>query len=166
MKEEFTTKDLHKAKTSDFIRLFEYMEEVSKIIGREKALEILEDINTRNRLDWLNKNKDKLNQNGNPIDLACEIFYQEYLNLPLTPENVKIVEKTENKLVTRWHNFCPQLEACKTLGLDTREICRKCYEKPVQTFLSQINPKLKFRRNYIKIRPHADSCEEIIEMTR
>ncbi len=158
-------KDLQKAKTSDFIRLFEYIEEVSKIIGREKALEILEDINTRNRIDWLNKNKNKINHNDNPIDQACKIFYQDYLNLPLTSNNVEIVEKNETKLVTRWHNFCPQLEACKILSLDTREICRRCYEKPVQIFLSQINPKLKFRRNYDRIRPHTDSCEEIIEMS-
>jgi hypothetical protein len=103
--------------------------------------------------------------NKNPNELACEILYQEFLNLPLTPENVKIIEKIENKIVTRWHNFCPQLEACKVLGLDTREICGKCYEKPNQIFLSQIDPKLKFRRNYVKIRPYADYCEEIIEMT-
>ena len=77
MEEEIATKVLHKTKTSDFIRLFEYMEEVSKIIGREKALEILEDINTRNRLDWLNKNKDKLNQNGEgntPINVIDAIY--------------------------------------------------------------------------------------------
>jgi len=165
MNREFVKKDLHTNKTSVFILLFEYIEEVSKIIGREKVLKILEDINIRKRLDWLKKNKDKLNHNRSPIEQACEIFYQEFLNLPLTPDNVKIVEKTENKLVTRWYNFCPQLEACKVLELDTREICGKCYEKPNQIFLRQINPKLRFRRNYMKIRPYADSCEEIIEMT-
>ncbi len=152
------------AKVSEFTRLFQYIEEVGKLIGRDRALRVLENLIITKRLNWLKKNKEKIELGTGSINQAYETFFYKYLKL--TPEDVEIVEKNEDKLVTKWRNFCPVLEACKALGLDTREICRKCYEKPVQIFLNQINPKLKFRRNYEKIRPHADFCEEIIEMGR
>jgi hypothetical protein len=74
------------------------------------------------------------------------------------------VEHTQKRIVMRWWNPCPTLEACNKLGLDTREVCKKAYEKPVQEFLKQINPRLRFGRNYESIRPHAACCEEIIEL--
>ncbi|MEM5791029.1 MAG: hypothetical protein QXP77_03205 [Candidatus Aenigmatarchaeota archaeon] len=144
-----------------FVRLFTYIKEVSEIIGEEKAWEILEEITTRKRLEWLEKNEKKLrNLKGDIIGQAYKIFYQEYLKL--NPKDVEIVEKTMNRLVMRWYNFCPVLEACKILGLDTREVCKRVYDSSVQAFLEKINPKLKFKRNYQKIRPYAKYCEEII----
>jgi hypothetical protein len=50
------------------------------------------------------------------------------------------------------------------LGLDTREVCKKVFEKPTEKLIQEINPRLKFTRNYKKIRPYADYCEEIIEL--
>ena len=54
-------------------------------------------------------------------------------------------------------NPCPTLEACCRLGLDTRQVCRAVYEKPVQIFLSRLDPRLRFVRDYSAIRPHAAS---------
>jgi hypothetical protein len=64
----------------------------------------------------------------------------------------------------RWWNACPTLDACTKLGLDTREVCRKAYQCPVQEFLKRIHPKLRFDRNYEHIRPYAAYCEEIITL--
>jgi hypothetical protein len=75
-----------------------------------------------------------------------------------------IVKKAEKKIVYRSYDFCPVLEACKALGLDTRRICKLAYEAPTQRFLSRLNPELRFRRNYERIRPHARYCEEVIEL--
>jgi len=38
------------------------------------------------------------------------------------PREGEIVEKTDKKLVMRWWNYCPVLEACKKLGLDMRVV--------------------------------------------
>ncbi|MCS7105873.1 MAG: hypothetical protein NZ942_00955, partial [Candidatus Aenigmarchaeota archaeon] len=134
-------KRLQEVRKEGFVRLFEYIEEVGKIIGRNKALKILEKIVTKKRLNWLDKNKCRLRLKGNLLDLAYKIFYKEYLGL--SSSDGRIVEKTENKLVTRWRNFCPVLEACKVLKLETKEICKKVYDKPTQKFLEKIHPRLR-----------------------
>ncbi len=56
------------------------------------------------------------------------------------------------------------MEACKKGNFDTREVCKKGWEKSVQEFVEEINPKIKFSRNYEKIRPHAKYCEETFEL--
>ncbi|MEM5866853.1 MAG: hypothetical protein QXG39_02925 [Candidatus Aenigmatarchaeota archaeon] len=128
-----------------FIRLFTYIKEVSKIVGERKAWKILETITTRKRIEWLDKNEKKLKKiKGNAIDRAYKIFYRKYLGL--NPKDVKIVERTKDKLVMRWYNFCPVLEACKILGLDTRKVCKRVYDISVQAFLEKISPKLKFKK--------------------
>lgn len=144
------------------VELFEYVMAVAQAISQEKALKILEDCTVNSALKWFEENKDKLEFKGSLIDQAFEIFYLKHLGLD--PKDVKIVEKAENRLVCRWRNFCSVLEACKLLGLDTRIICRKVYEKPGKALLKRINSLLKFSRNYDKIRPYADYCEEIIEL--
>jgi hypothetical protein len=40
----------------------------------------------------------------------------------------------------------------------------KSYHKPVQAFLSKIDPRLRFDRNYEALRPHTVYCEEIITL--
>ncbi len=157
-------KDVQEEKVSEFIRLFQYIEEVSSLIGRDRSLQILEELVLKKRLEWFDKNREKLKVSGDPIDQAFNLFYRDYLKL--ASDDGEVVERTEDKLVTRWWNFCPVLEACKTLNMDTREICKRCYEKPVQIFIKKIHPKLTFKRNYRKIRPYSAFCEETIEMER
>ena len=43
-----------------------------------------------------------------------------------------------------------------------REICKKAYHKPVQILLSEIDPRLRFRRNYHALRPYTPYFEEIL----
>ena len=74
----------------------------------------------------------------------------------------EIVQQTDQKITSRWWNPCPTLDACNKLGLDTREICKKAYHKPVQELLRQVHPGLLFERNYACIRPNTPFCEEII----
>ncbi len=66
--------------------------------------------------------------------------------------------------MSRWWNACPTLDICQKLGLDAREICRKACHQPVQVFLSQLDPRLRFERNYEALRPHAAYCEDIITL--
>ena len=91
---------------------------------------------------------------------AFECLFLDYMGL--SEADLPIVSETSTEIV--WHslNPCATLEAAARLGLDTRQICRDVYEKSTQALVSQLDPQLRFLRNYAKIRPHANYCEEKI----
>jgi hypothetical protein len=147
----------------DFTGLFLTLRSLAGEIGWEEALGCLERCVVEKRLAWLDKNRGRLQRTGNSLLDGYKAFYEVYLGVS-TPEQGEIVAATDRSLVTRWWNPCPTLEACRKLGLDTREICKKVYHEPVQIFLAQIDPRLKFARNYAALRPYAPYCEEIITL--
>jgi ribosomal protein S18 acetylase RimI-like enzyme len=75
-----------------------------------------------------------------------------------------VVYHDTGKLVFHSANFCPTLEACRILQLDTRHVCRLYSEPSTDRLVREIHPKLKFTRNYEKLRPYWGYCEEIIEL--
>ncbi len=91
---------------------------------------------------------------------AFELFFYDYMGR--TPEQLQVVEEGEDRIVWLSANPCPTLDACRILGLDTREVCRAVSERPVQTFLSRLDPRLRFVRDYEAIRPHGPHCRETI----
>ena len=113
------------------------------------------------RLTWAKAHLSEAKKTDNPVLDGYRWFYEKYLGLSI-PGNGEIVELSEQRIVSRWWNPCPTLEACKRFGLDTRVICRKAYHQPVQEFLIQLHPGLRFERNYNYLRPHTAYCEEII----
>jgi hypothetical protein len=143
--------------------LFQTLLSVADETGLDEALACLERCVSEKRLAWLNANLARLDKTGDPVFDGYRLFYEAYLGVSV-PENGEIVEQTGQKMVTRWWNHCPTLEACLELGLDTREICKRVYHKPVQAFLAQIDPRLRFDRNYAAIRPYRPYCEEIISL--
>lgn len=130
-------------------------------IGLDAALELLEQCVIEKRQEWLDQNLISIERSGDPLEDAYRAFYEQYLGVSI-PEGGEMVEKDGCKLVMRWWNACPTLETCKALGLDTREICKKVYHKPVQEFLRRIDPHLRFDRNYDALRPYTPYCEEMI----
>jgi tRNA(adenine34) deaminase len=98
---------------------------------------------------------------GAVIAQASEVFLQK---LNLSPEDAPIASRNPTRLVIRSQNFCPTLEACKILGLDTRRICARLTERPMDALLKQVDPHLTFSRNYDCIRPQAEYCEEVIRL--
>lgn len=147
----------------DSTELFNEILRVANEIGMDKALAYLEQCAIEKRLAWLQTNLDRAKKENDPVLDGHRWFYEKYLGLSV-PKDGEIVEHTKKRLVTRWWNSCPTLDACRKLGLDTREVCKKAYQKPVQEFLGYINPRLRFNRNYDCIRPYTAYCEEIIEL--
>jgi hypothetical protein len=146
----------------DSTELFSELITIANELGMDEALAYLERCVTEKRLAWLKNNFDEVEKrNGSVVD-GYKWFYEKYLGVSV-PKDGEIVERSENRIVMRWWNPCPTLEACKKFGLDTREICKKAYQNPVQEFLQHINSNLRFERNYEHIRPHSAYCEEIIE---
>lgn len=80
----------------------------------------------------------------------------------ITEDQAPIVEKDDNKIVFHSKNFCPTLEACKILDLDTRFICRHYNEESTDRLVKQIDERLHFSRNYNRLRPYSGYCEEFI----
>ncbi len=150
-------------RSGDSTQLLRTVLSVADDIGLEGALAYLEGCVVEKRLAWLDRNLERLSLADAPVADGYRLFYEIYLGLSL-PEDGEIVEQTEKRMVTRWWNHCPTLEACKALGLDTREICKKAYHRPVQEFLSRVHPKLRFERNYEALRPYTPYCEEIIAL--
>ncbi len=147
----------------DSTSLFRVILSVAERIGMDAALACLEQCVTAKRLAWLKNHPDIIDTGNDPVSEAYRLFYEVYLGVSI-PGDGEIVEKTDHKMVTRWWNHCPTLDACMQLGLDTREICQKVYHQPVQAFMSKIHPDLRFDRNYACLRPHTDFCEEIISL--
>jgi len=150
-------------KESNYAGLLQAILSVGDEIGLERALGYLETCVIEKRLAWLDEKLDKIERTGHVVEDGYRILYERYLGISV-PRDGEIVEKTDKRLVTRWWNYCPVLEGCKKFGLDTRMVCKKAYHRPVEVFLSRIHPKLRFDRNYERIRPYASYCEETISL--
>jgi hypothetical protein len=147
----------------DYTELFQTILSIAGQIGWDAAWACLERCVVEKRLAWLEGHLATPQSSGDPLADGYRLFYESYLGVSIGKDGA-VVEATPGKLVTRWWNECPTLAACQKLGLDTREVCRKAYHRPVQVFLSRIDPRLRFERNYAVLRPHAPYCEEIITL--
>jgi hypothetical protein len=155
--------EAHENRGEDYTELFQAITSVADEVGLDEALRHLQRCEIREVLSWLNEKFDNLDKTGNPIADAYTLFYEKHLDLS-TPEHGEIVERNEERIVTKWWSPCPILEACQKFGLDTKEVCRKAYHQPAQVFLSHIDPRLRFDRNYDHLRPHGEYCEEMITL--
>ncbi len=154
-------KQQYQATRGNSTALFNMILIASTHIGMDQALACLEQAVIEKRLAWLKASQREVIVGSDALMGGYQCFYEGYLGLSV-PEDGEIVERTEKRMVMLWWNPCPTLEACKILGLDTREVCKKAYHRPVQEFLKVVNPKLRFDRNYEAIRPYAAWCEESI----
>jgi hypothetical protein len=147
----------------DHSDLYQTILDIAEEASLDVALECLERCVVEKRMAWLDRYLPTFQRTGDPIEDAYRIFYKLYLGIS-APDDGEIVERSPSRMVIRWRNPCPTLDVCQKLGLDTRVVCRKALQKPVQMFLSRIDPRLRFERNYSALRPHADYCEEIITL--
>ncbi len=145
-----------------------YQRDVRREIERLRNAddEILSDLNEDSickRINWFNENRKTFTFITQDIlDSAHRLLLERF---GITEAEAPIIYKSETEIVFHSMNFCPTLEACKILQLDTRYICRKMNELSTDTLLKQIDGRLKFTRNYDKLRPHAEYCEEMISIS-
>ena len=112
------------------------------------------------RLAWWDAHPD-LKLSGPLPRQAYELVILDYLGL--APEEAPVVREDERRIVWRSFNFCPTLEACRRLGLDTRVVCRAATERSVEALIRRLDDRLRFGRNYASgLRPNAAYCEEAI----
>ena len=117
------------------------------------------------RIKWFENRKALIlgRLHGTEVERAYQLIL---MKLGLSEKDALIVEKSQRRIVFHSINPCPALQACVILGLNTREVCALHTERATDELLKRINPGLRFTRNYEKVRPHADYCEEIITLDR
>lgn len=115
----------------------------------------------RKRIAWVRQNR-PYGSGRNLISprQAFDLLFFDYMGL--SREDLPVVLETDQEITWLSMNKCPTLEACKTLNLDTRLVCRAVFETPTQAFLNELDPQLKFVRSYEAIRPYAGHCQESI----
>ena len=128
--------------------------------GPSELAEISEKLR-RKRIRWFNKHEFEYDADD-VLGAAYQLFLKK---LGISAEEAPVVEKQKSRLVIHSRNFCPTLEACKILGLDTRDVCRQLSEGPTQALLQQLHPGLQFKRNYNSLRPFKPYCEEMIVLS-
>jgi len=115
------------------------------------------------RIAWFKEDEDTIREelSGTDVEKAYQLLL---MKLGIDEDEAPIVSKSDERIVFHSRNFCPALEACKILGLDTAEVCRKHTEKATEGLIRMINPRLVFRRDYERLRPRSPFCEEIIAL--
>lgn len=139
--------------------------ELSKVKDGVLSPQELADLTTQRRVSWFNANRDVVLVKYRELpdeEKAWRIICFDHMKI--NPEHSKMTRISPTKIRIDSYNFCPWLEACLKLGLDTRYVCKGMGEPSVQKICEMINPNLKFSRNYEKIRPYAPFCEEYFEL--
>ena len=131
------------------------------IAKENNSWKLIEKELTEKRNIWFEKNKKSLKLQGLDVEKAYRLILKK---IDINPNEAPIVERTKKRIVFHSTNYCPTLEACKILGLDTKKICKRVFENPTDFLVKKINSKLNFSRNYQKIRPYTKYCEESIEL--
>jgi tRNA(Arg) A34 adenosine deaminase TadA len=135
--------------------------EIRKLRGIDDAgLKALCADSVARRVEWFQR-RGYAPEKNNVLQAAYELFLDR---LNITEDGAPIVEKTETQIRFHSQNYCPTLETCKILGLDTRYVCRAMNESSMDALLKQLDSRLSFSRNYEKLRPYADYCEEMISL--
>ena len=116
----------------------------------------------KKRLEWWEKNKDRIVLEGSEVRKAFDLVFSNYMNVD--PNDILVIYEREKKIIWRSYNPCPYLEACKQLSIDTRIFCKEGHHECMNDIIRVVNPNLVFSRSYERIRPYYPYCEESIEL--
>jgi len=143
----------------------EKLEQLTKVKKGILTPQELADLITQRRVLWFEENKKTVLSKYAELpdeEKAYRIIYFDHMKI--NPEHSKMSRIGNGKIRIESYDFCPYIEACRKLGLDTRFVCKDIGEPSIQRVSELINPNLKFRRNYQNIRPHnCNFCEEYFE---
>jgi hypothetical protein len=173
-----TTEKLKRISIDGIQSLVSYALAVGKEIGNEKAFKILLEARaeryTNAHIRWARENMGRLGITGSDAIAAYELteaFFKDtqmytfghLMAEPKEAAKTQYVERGPKRVVIRHDLWCPLLEGCTNLGVQTRYLCENFafpeWEKVVR---SVVNPRFVLRAN--RIRPEAPYCEEVYEI--
>ncbi len=128
----------------------------------ECALCALNEDSVQRRTEWFEENQSRFAfLSSDLLDSAYRLLLARF---GITPEEAPVIRRSDTRIVFHSRNFCPTLEACRILGLDTRFVCKHLNEDATNRLIRKIDPRLRFSRNYEKLRPYSPFCEEMITL--
>jgi tRNA(adenine34) deaminase len=135
--------------------------EIRKLRGASDGqLLIFNTDSTEKRRRWFEEEHLEIEGVGDNLLLKA---YQVLLRkLGIKEDEAPIIRRNDKEIVFRSMNSCPTLEACKILGLEPRKICKLYNEGATDALVKLVDPRLEFSRNYARMRPECEYCEEII----
>lgn len=95
------------------------------------------------------------------LDAAHNLLVERF---HASEDEMPIVVRSEKQITFHSMNFCPTLEACRILRLDTRHVCKLLNEESTDKLVKKIDNRLRFSRNYNHLRPYSSYCEESISI--
>ncbi len=143
----------------------EKVDQLGKVKSGIWSVQYLADLITERRVAWIKERKDELlaKYAGLPLEeLAWKVVCFDHMGINL--EYSRMTRVSDRKIRIDSYNFCPYLEACLQIGLDTVRICKEIGEPAIQKMIEVLDPRLKFSRNYNNIRPYSVYCEEYFEV--
>ena len=137
--------------------------EIERLQGAdEAALDALNEDSVKRRTTWFNEHRVEFDfLAGDSLEAGYRLLLARF---GITPEQAPVIERTEKRIVFHSQNFCPTLEACRILGLDTRFVCKHLNEQATDALVKLCDPRLSFSRCYERLRPYAPYCEETISL--
>jgi len=142
----------------------EKLEQLKQFKSGTLTPEQLAAIITTRRVDWIEANLEDMLKKYDGLNIeeaAYHIIYFEHMRI--NPADSKMTRVSSTKIMVDSYNFCPYLEACKQLRLNTKFICKEVGEPSIQEMARQIHPRIQFARDYEIIRPDAQFCREYFE---
>lgn len=128
----------------------------------DKALDELNNDSINRRVKWYEESRNEFGFiNEDLLNSGYKLLLKRF---NITEDEMPVVRKTDKEIIFHSQNFCPTLEACKILGLDTRKICKRLNENSTDILIKQVDQRLRFSRNYEKLRPYEEYCEEMIQI--
>jgi len=136
----------------------EVRKELEKLRGAsDDQLRIQDREREARRIEWYQSQS--WPRKGDPLEKAYRVLLRK---LRIQEDQAPVVRRDQSTLVFRSRNFCPTLEVCKILGMDTRRVCRLSNESSTDALVRQVDGRLAFTRNYEKIRLYSEYCEESV----
>ncbi len=124
------------------------------------SLSMLNGDSVKRRTEWYRENSGRFDFDREDLPYAGYRLLLERFRI--TEREAPVVKRSKREIVFHSMNFCPTLEACRILGLDTRYVCKRLNESSTGALVGQIDGRLRFSRNYDCLRPHDAYCEERI----
>jgi len=118
-----------------------YQQNVRSVVKRlrnateSRLLEFNQD-SIKRRLAWFDENKGSFDfLDGDKLEAAWHLLLKRF---GIGEEEAPVALREKDRIVFHSQNFCPTLEACKILGLDTRFICKLYNEKSTDALVKQV----------------------------
>lgn len=156
--------DVQQSISFDFALILQYVKEIAEELGIKKALEHLANVQASNRAGWFKTSREaigNLSQDAIGANKVLKTFMKQVTPGWEADSYTEVVHIPE-QVVFRYTGYCPWLEACKMVGLQTKLVCPYVSQRASQASFDLLDERIHIE--ITKFRPDSDYCEEVITL--